>query len=74
VQQYLIDSIPEQYKKNAVTIYVDDIINNKEKVISQLETITNKSRTKSLEQNYNKYIQLKNDLYENYLKELTKIL
>jgi hypothetical protein len=74
VQQYLVENVPEQYTKNAVTIYVDDILNNKEKVISQLETITGKSRTKSLEENYDKYIQLKNDLYENYLKELTKIL
>jgi hypothetical protein len=73
-QQYLVDSVPEQYRNNVVTIYVDDILNNKEKVIAQLETITKKSRTKSLEENYDKYVQLKNDLYENYIKELTKIL
>ena len=74
VQQYLVDNVSEQYRNNVVTIYVDDILTNKEKVINQLETITGKFRTKSLEENYDKYVQLKNDLYENYLKELTKIL
>lgn len=74
VQQYLVDNVPEQYKKNAVTIYVDDILNNKEKVLSQLESITGKSRTQSLEENYDKYVQLKNELNENYLNELSKIL
>ena len=73
-QQYLVDTVPEKYKKNVVTIYVDDILNNKEKVISQIEAITAKSRTTSLEENYDRYVQLKNDLYENYIKELTKIL
>jgi hypothetical protein len=74
VQQYLVDNVSEQYRNNVVTIYVDDILTNKEKVINQLETITGKFRTKSLEENYDKYVQLKNYLYENYLKELTKIL
>jgi hypothetical protein len=73
-QQYLVDTVHEKYKKNVVTIYVDDILNNKEKVISQIESITRKSRTPSLEENYDRYVQLKNDLYENYVKELTKIL
>jgi hypothetical protein len=69
-----VDNVSEQYKKNSVTIYVDDILNNKEKVITQLEAITEKSRTQLLVENYDKYVQLKNDLYEKYLKELTKIL
>jgi hypothetical protein len=73
-QQYLVDSVPEQYKKNVVTIYVDDILNNKEKVIIQLEKITGKNRTVDFENNYDQYVTLKNDLYKKYIKELTKIL
>jgi hypothetical protein len=73
-RQYLVDTVPEQYKKNIVTIYVDDILSNKEKVISQLEKITGKNRTVELENNYDQYVTLKNDLYKKYIKELTDIL
>jgi hypothetical protein len=75
-QDLMVDSkivIPEKYKSNVTLIDFEDIINDKHLALSMLENITNKHVTKDVERNYDRYVFLQKQIYNNYVSKILSI-
>lgn len=75
-EDIMVDSkivVPEKYKSNITLLDFDDIINNKQLVLSTLENITKKEITKYAERNYDRYVFLQKQIYNNYISKIISI-
>ena len=64
--------IPDKYQSNITLLDFNDIINNKQLTLSTLENVTKKSVSRDAERNYDRYIFLQKQIYDNYILEIIK--